>query len=62
MDTVINVIKFNTKFLTKAIWVLISIGVFLSIVIFLSLEIDIAFRYMFSMLIVFVGILIVFFY
>jgi len=58
MDTEI---KFKATFLTKAFWVLIIIGVIISIIIFLSLKTDLTYRYMLSMLIVFLGILVVFF-
>jgi len=54
-------IKFKPAFLNKGFLYLIVIGVIISLIIFITLSIDIAFRYMLSTLIVFAGLLFLFF-
>lgn len=54
-------IKFKPAFLNKGLLYLIVTGVIISLIIFITLSIDITFRYMFSSLIVFAGLLVVFF-
>ncbi|NOX85095.1 MAG: hypothetical protein GXO86_03870 [Chlorobi bacterium] len=54
-------IKFKPTFLNKGFLYLIVIGVIISLIIFITLRIDITFRYMLSTLIVFVGLLFLFF-
>jgi hypothetical protein len=53
--------KFKPVILTKLFWRLAVIGIITSLVIFTTFNIDIAFRYMFSMLIIFAGLLFVFY-
>lgn len=53
--------KFKPIFLNKGFLYLIVTGIIVSLIIFITLSIDITFRYMFSMLIVFAGLLVVFF-
>lgn len=55
-------IKFRPAFLNKGLIYLIVTGVIISLIIFITLRIDITFRYMISALIVFAGLLIVFFF
>lgn len=54
-------IKFKAIYLTKALWWLIIIGIIISTSIFLSLNIDLSYRYFFSVVIVFIGIIVVFY-
>ncbi|NPD44851.1 MULTISPECIES: hypothetical protein [unclassified Lentimicrobium] len=54
-------VKFKPAFLNKGFLYLIVIGLIISLIIFITLSIDITFRYMFSALIVFAGLLVVFF-
>lgn len=52
---------FKAIYLNKMLWRLVIIGVIISLTIFIGLDIDISFRYFLSMLIVFIGLLIVFY-
>lgn len=54
-------IKFKATYLAKAFLWLIIIGILISSVIFLGLKLDLSYRYFFSMVIVFSGILIAFY-
>lgn len=54
-------IRFKPSFLTKGIWLSIVICGCLSLMIFLRLNIELEYRYLLSMIIVFIGILIVFY-
>jgi hypothetical protein len=63
MDNRINNIniKFKPALLNKGFLYLIVAGVIISLIIFITLSVDIAFRYMLSTLIVFAGLLFLFF-
>jgi hypothetical protein len=53
--------KFKAKYLNKILWRLVIIGLAISLLIFIGLDIDLIYRYFISMMIIFVGILIVFY-
>lgn len=52
---------FKAIYLNRLLWRVVVIGTILSLFIFIGLDIDISFRYFLSMLIVFTGLLIVFY-
>ncbi len=56
-----NEIRLKAVFLTKALWLLVIVGVITSIIIYIFLEMNFTFQYLLSMLVVFSGILVVFF-
>lgn len=55
------VFKFNANYLNRNIWILVIIGLIISLLFFLWVNIDVSYRYFWSMLLVFIGILIVFY-
>jgi hypothetical protein len=54
-------IMFKATYLKKALWLLIFIEVAICALIFIALKFDLSYRYFLSMLIVFLGLLIVFY-
>jgi hypothetical protein len=56
-----EIINFRPSYLTKGIWLLIIIGGCSSLSIFLILDVEMSYRYLLSMIIIFIGILILFY-
>lgn len=53
--------KFKATYLNKILWIMVLIGLIISLAIFLGLRMDLSYRYFLSMIIIFIGILIVFY-
>lgn len=54
-------IVFKATYLKKILWILVFIGIATSTLIFIAFKVDLSYRYFLSMLIIFLGLLIVFY-
>lgn len=57
-----KIVKFKASYLQKLIWGLIIIGVVFSLVVFLGFDVDIFYGYFLSVMVVFIGVLLVFYF
>lgn len=53
--------KFKAKYLNKIIWIMVLFGLIISLAIFFGLRMDLSYKYFLSMIIIFIGILVVFY-